>query len=146
MMSRPAIAVFTFLCLSAAAVTARAGDTAEIEASMEALAKAFETHDVDRIRSLMTPDHIAINSGDDHPVPIDEQMAELSKLRYSVIEFGEPTVSMIDTATALVIVEMIIEASLDGVPQPGKLIVSQIWVNRDGEWLQRLYQETAVGD
>jgi len=113
---------------------------------MEALAKAFETHDVDRIRSLMTPDHIAINSGDDHPVPIDEQMAELSKLRYSVIEFGEPTVSMIDTATALVIVEMIIEASLDGVQQPGKLIVSQIWVNRDGEWLQRLYQETAVGD
>ena len=145
-MSRSVIAAFTFFCLFVAVVSARAGDATEIEASMKALAKAFETHDVDRIRSLMTSDHIAINSGDDHPVSIDEQMKELSKLRYSVVEIGEPTVSMIDTATALVIVEMIIEASLDGVPQPGKLIVSQIWVNRDGKWLQRLYQETAVGD
>lgn len=145
-MSRSVFAAFTFFCLFVAMVPTRADDATEIEASMKALAKAFETHDVDRIRSLMTPDHVAINSGDDHPVSVDEQMKELTKLRYSVVEIGEPTVSMIDTATALVIVGMNIEASLDGVPQPGKLIVSQIWVKRDGKWLQRLYQETAVGD
>ncbi len=33
-----------------------------------------------------------------------------------------------------------------GKPLPAKVYVTEIWVKRDGRWLQCLYQETPLSD
>ncbi len=59
-------------------VEARAGDEdiiAEVNKAAEALDAAFERQDVEAVKQLMTPDHIAVTPYYPGPQNVDEQIA-----------------------------------------------------------------------
>jgi hypothetical protein len=71
--------------LSAGLGVAHAGNadtTAAIVAASAALDKAFERQDADAIKSLTTPEHVAVTPYYRRPQTVDEQMASLSELKY----------------------------------------------------------------
>lgn len=144
-MVRTLIAAMAALWLSMA--PAAAADEAakqQIAEAISALIEAFETRDADRIRAMMTSDHVAISPNYGRPYSVDEQIETLPQLDFNVTGVGERQISMVGDDAALVTQRVSVEGSFRGRPLPADIFVSQLWVREDGRWLQRLYQETAV--
>jgi hypothetical protein len=81
------LALFFLIVLTiAVASKALAGDAETIEAinaSSNALDKAFEQNDKAAIKALMTPDHISVTPYYDGPQTTDEQIATLPELKWT---------------------------------------------------------------
>ncbi len=130
-------------------MAARADDAAEIEAvaaAMETLNSAFTAEDSETIKALMTPDHTAIAWMYDGAVGVDQQIALFPDVAYSTYDETKPEISLIADGVALINYGISLDGSFRGQPLPKHVYVSQVWVNHDGKWLQRAYQETAIGD
>ena len=76
------------LCLMIAAAdpfraeAADADTIAAINASSDALDKAFGDRDIETIRALMTPDHVTVTPYYDGPQSVNDQIASLPDLDY----------------------------------------------------------------
>ena len=64
------------------AEAADADTIAAINASSNALDKAFGERDIETIRALMTPDHVTVTPYYDGPQSVDDQIASLPDLDY----------------------------------------------------------------
>ncbi len=148
-MVRFATAWFAALCLALVVSPAWSADEtaarAEIRAAIDGLIAAFEAGDADRIRSLMTPDHVAVSPNYARAYSVDDQIGSLGDLDYRVVKIGALAIDLIDADVALVSQELTVEGSFRGSPLPEEIYVTQVWVRRDDRWLQRLYQETDIG-
>lgn len=145
-MPRSAIAWFFAVVLIASPAWSADDATAknEIRAAIDGLIAAFETDDADRIRSLMTPDHVAVSPNYARAYSVDDQIGTLGDLDYRVVKVGALDIDIIDPDVALVSQELTVEGSFRGSPLPSEIYVTQVWIRRDGRWLQRLYQETDI--
>lgn len=134
------------LAMSLLAFPAFAGEDAkaEINAGINRLAEAFSTGDPSEIRALMTEDHLSVTSYYGRPFSVDEQVGTLGDFAYELVEMGPHEIEMIDAKTALVTARSTVSGSFQGRDIPEEIIVSQIWVERDGEWLEHFYQETPL--
>ena len=144
---RKTVAVFCLMLLAMTAACSQPGDVATIEAIDNAAAElddAFETGDAETIRLLMTPDHIAVTPYYGAPQTVAEQIASLGDLVYAQTDAGEPTVTLLgpDAAIRTGIVDL--KGSYRGKPLPARLFATEIMVKRDGKWLERFYQATAL--
>ena len=147
MLSRTAFFVLTILA-AISLVEARADDAetiAEVNKAAAALDEAFEQQDVDNVKKLMTPEHIAVTPYYPGPQTVDEQISSLSDLKYAQEITGDVEVSLIGDAAALRTFKAKQRGSFKGRPIPKHVFVSQLMVKRDGAWLEHFYQVTALG-
>jgi hypothetical protein len=82
------LAIFSLVILMSAVLTeALAGEAETIEAinaSSNALDKAFEQNDKAAIKALMTPDHISVTPYYNGPQTTDDQIASLPELKNGI--------------------------------------------------------------
>ena len=144
------VAVFAVVLLffvGLASEMARAASAAiesEIAAAQTRLDDAFAKGDPTEIRSLVTPDHVAVTAFNPVEAPISDQIANLPKSDLSFQGDENRKVFQISENVVLVTQEKLYTGTFDGRPLPPRVLVSAIWVNEGGTWLQRYYQETAV--
>ena len=125
----------------------RADNAAEVDAinaSSQALDDAFERQDAEMIRSLMTPDHLAITSYYPKPMDFDEVMANLGDLQMDQTISSEVVVTLLgpDAAIRTFIADM--KGSYKGRPLAPRMFVTETLVKCDGKWLERQYQTTPL--
>jgi hypothetical protein len=146
-MLRLLMVVLAAVSLTVAAARADdAAETAAVAAAMDTLNKAFEDEDTAKIRALMTADHTAIAWMYDGAATVDEQIALFPDIEYSTYDTTMPAFSLIADGAAMANYEISLGGTFRGDPLPSRVYVTQIWVKHDGQWLQRAYQETVIGD
>jgi Domain of unknown function (DUF4440) len=121
-----------------------ASEIAALQAAMDSLGQAFISEDVTAIKALVTPDHIAIGPTYDGPVLIDEQIALFERIALNEwVPTGRDITFLSDTV-AMTTFGLSIDGAMDNEPLHSRAYVTEIWVMRDGKWLQQLSQETAL--
>ncbi len=144
---RKTVAVFCLIILAVTTACSQPGDVATIEAIDNAAAKldeAFETGDAETIKSLMTPDHIAVSPYYGAPQTVAEQIASLGDFEYAQTDVGEPTVTLLGSDVAIRTGIVDLKGSYQGKPLPARVFATEIMVKREGKWLERVYQATAL--
>ena len=122
-----------------------ASEIAGVKAAIESLDEAFRSKDAAAIKAHMTSDHVAIGPTYGGAVLIDEQFGFLDRI--VLTEWSrttEPEVTLLSDTVAMSTFGISIEGTMDGEPLHTRAYGTQIWVKRDGKWLQYLYQETAL--
>jgi hypothetical protein len=142
---RKIAAILSLMILVAVgAFRAEAGDAdtiAAINASSNALDKAFGERDIATIKALMTPDHVTVTPYYDGPQSVDDQIASLPDLDYGQTIIGEPSVALLGPDVAL---RTFIADSFKGKPLPARAFVNETLVKRDGKWIERFFQVTTL--
>jgi Domain of unknown function (DUF4440) len=124
---------------------ARANDaalTVEIKARVAELNQAFVDRDRAKIKTMITADQIAVIPAYGKPTPF----AEVKLDQYKAVKsaFTPAQVKALGPTAVLVTYENSNQGSYAGKPLSPRVFVSQIWLKRDGKWLQDLYQETPI--
>ncbi len=142
------LALFFLIVLTiAVASKALAGDAETIEAinaSSNALDKAFEQNDKAAIKALMTPDHISVTPYYDGPQTTDEQIATLPELKWDQRIVGNVKVSLLGDDAAMRTFTADLKGTFKGEPLPAKVFATEILVKHDGKWIERFYQVTTL--
>jgi ketosteroid isomerase-like protein len=146
-MRRSAAALILILLASAGPSSAQAPDAetiAAINASSNALDGAFAARDIDKIRSLMTPDHVTVTPYYDGPQSVDDQIASLPELDYGETIIGEPSVVLLSPDVALRTFVADLNGSFMGKSLPARAFVNETLIRQDGKWIERFFQITAL--
>jgi len=145
---RKIAAILSLMILVAVgAFRAEAGDAdtiAAINASSNALDKAFGERDIATIKALMTPDHVTVTPYYDGPQSVDDQIASLPDLDYGQTIVGEPSVALLGPDVALRTFIAELKGSFKGKPLPARAFVNETLVKRDGKWIERFFQVTTL--
>ena len=121
-----------------------AGELAALRAAMASLGQAFVAEDPAAIKSLMTPEHIAIGPTYEGPVSVDEQIAMFPRIALTEYNPAEPEIELLADDVAMSRFALSLDGTLDDQPLHTRAYVTEIWVKRDGQWFQHVYQETAL--
>ena len=146
-MRRSAAALILMLLASAGPSSAQAPDAetvAAVNASSNALDDAFAARDIDKIRSLMTADHVTVTPYYDGPQSVDDQIASLAELDYGQTIIGEPSVVLLSPDVALRTFVADLKGSFMGKPLPAPAFVNETLIRQDGKWIERFFQITAM--
>jgi ketosteroid isomerase-like protein len=128
-------------------VPASADDVATIEAIDNAAAEldeAFVKQDAEAIKSLTTPDHVAVTPYYGEPTPVAAQIATLPELKYEQTNLTEPTVKLLGPDFAMRTFTAKLDGSFKGEPLSARVFVTQIMQKLDGKWREKFYQVTAL--
>lgn len=115
-----------------------------VNKSSAALDAAFAARDVDAIKSLMTADHISVTPYYDGPQSVDDQIASLPEFDFGQTIVGEPSVVLLAPEVALRTFVADFKGTFKGKPLPGRVFVNETLVNRNGKWIERFFQVTAM--
>lgn len=146
-MKRLAILLSLVVLASATVAPASAADAetiAAINASSNALDAAFGARDVAAIKALMTSDHVTVTPYYDGVQTVDDQIASLGELDYGQTFVTEPTVVLLSPDVALRTFTADLKGSFRGEPLPARVFVNETLVLRDGKWIERFFQVTAM--
>jgi hypothetical protein len=142
------LAIFSLVILMSAVLTeALAGEAETIEAinaSSNALDKAFEQNDKAAIKALMTPDHISVTPYYNGPQTTDDQIASLPELKWNQKIVGSVQVSLLGADAAMRTFTADLKGSFKGKSLPARVFATEILVKRDGKWIERFYQVTTL--
>jgi len=133
-----------FAVLTAQAIPAFSDELADLKAARAEIDAAFSAQDAEKIRGLMTADHIAVTHVYGGPVGLDEQIASLPDLKVTFSDISEPEITMFGNEGAYVSYEESLHGTFRGEPLPERVFASELWVKMDGKWLEKVYQETVV--
>jgi ketosteroid isomerase-like protein len=140
--------VFAFvLCMATAEALGQTGEIATIEAVDNAAAmldEAFEAQDAGAIKSLTTPDHVAVTHYYGAPQSVAEQIASLPDLKYKQTNLTEPTVKLLGPDAAMRTFIAKLDGTYKGRSLNAKVYVTSIMAKRDGKWLEQFYQVTSL--
>ena len=125
------------------AVQARADTAEEVERAVRTIQAAFNKGDVDTLKGLMTKDHVAILSYARFDNAAD-QLKVLSDWKTSEFKVDGLKVKTLTRDVALVSFQATIKGTYKGKEVPSPVQVVEVWINRDGKWLEASYQETPV--
>jgi ketosteroid isomerase-like protein len=131
---------------SASADTADDNAVLALKQAADALDIAFENQDPKAITELMTADHVAVTPYYAAAFAVDRLLGTLDHLTYTITATETTGVSLIGPETALVTQRKSYEGTFEGRPMPARVYATALWVRQDGHWLEKLYQETAIGE
>ncbi|HMK41601.1 MAG TPA: nuclear transport factor 2 family protein [Methyloceanibacter sp.] len=138
--------IFAALSLGVS-IPANADDVAAIEAIDNAageLDEAFVKQDADAIKSLTTPDHVAVTHYYGEPTTVAEQIASLPELKYEQTNLTEPTVKLLGPDAAMRTFTAKLDGTFKGESLTARVFVTQIMQKLDGKWREKFYQVTAL--
>jgi hypothetical protein len=116
----------------------------ELEQAITALNEAFRDRDAGKASALMAEDHLAVTPYYGGPLDRAGQLATISDLRVTEYKAGKKQVSPLGKDTVLVTYPLVLKGTFKGKAIPPRSYASAVWVRRDGKWLERFYQETAL--
>ena len=121
-----------------------AATIAAVNASSNALDDAFGAQNVEAIKALMTADHISVTPYYDGVQTVDDQIASLGELDYGQTFVTEPSVVLLAPDVALRTFIADLKGSFKGEPLPARVFVNETLILRDGKWIERFFQVTAM--
>ena len=125
------------------AVQVRADTAEEVERSVRSIQTAFNKGDVDALKRLMTEDHVTILTYARFSNTVD-QLQVLADWKFTEYKLEGLKVKALTKDVALVAYQATIKGTYKAKEVPSPVQVVQVWINRDGKWLQASYQETPV--
>ena len=138
--------IFVALSLGVS-IPVNADDVAAIEAIDNAageLDEAFVKQDADAIKSLTTPDHVAVTHYYGEPTTVAAQIASLPELKYEQTNLTEPTVKLLGPDAAMRTFTAKLDGTFKGESLTARVFVTQIMQKLDGKWREKFYQVTAL--
>jgi ketosteroid isomerase-like protein len=123
------------------AAPAKGDVAAEVERAVYAVQTAFNKGDVDAVRKLLTDDHVALLTYA-HFSNTADQLKVLSDFKFSEYKIDGLKVKPLTGDVAQVTYRATIKGTYAGKVVPSPVHVGEVWVKRDGKWLQASYQET----
>ena len=109
----------------------------------QTIQKAFDKDDVDTLKGLMTKDHVTILTYARFDNASD-QLKVLSDWKTSEYKIDGLKVKTLTKDVALVSYHATIKGTYKGKQVPSPVQVGEVWVRRDGKWVQASYQETPL--
>jgi len=125
------------------AVQARADTADEVERARQTIQTAFNKGDVDTLKSLMTEDLITTLAYARFTDRAD-LLKVLGELKISEYKMDGLKVKTLTNDVALTSYLATIKGTYKGKAVPSPVQVVEVWIKRDGKWLQASYQETPV--
>lgn len=123
-------------------------EIAAIEAAIDRVHQAFTVGDRAAIVTMLTPEHLAATPAhgmvDGKAVRFDERGPVMDRVQTKSWQPGPFDISLLGDDVALVRFEIDLDATYQGTKLPERAFVTEVWVKRDGQWLQHTYQETAL--
>ena len=98
---------------------------------------------MDALKQLMTEDHVTILTYAQFSNTAD-QLQVLADWKFTEYKMEGLKVKALTKDVALVSYEATIKGTYKGKEVPSPVQVAEVWINRDGKWLQASYQETPV--
>jgi uncharacterized protein (TIGR02246 family) len=126
------------------AVQAKADTAEEVGRSVRTIQTAFNKGDVDSLKRLMTEDHVTILTYARFSNTAD-QLKVLAEFKFSEYKIEGLKVKALTKDVALASYQATIKGTYKGKEVPSPVQVAEVWIKRDGKWLQASYQETPVG-
>jgi uncharacterized protein (TIGR02246 family) len=117
------------------------GVSEEVERAVWAVQTAFNKGDVDGVKKLVTEDHVTLLSYARWSNAAD-QLKVLDAFKFSEYKIDDLKVKPLTKDVALVTYRATIKGTYAGKAVPSPVYVAEVWVKRDGKWLQASYQET----
>lgn len=108
------------------------------------LDRAFATPDWATVDSLMTEDHAAVAPYLDGITDLQKAKADIVEADFTTRDIGVPAATLLSETVVMVTQEKLYDGTFNNHPLPPRVLFSAIWVNVDGKWLQRYYQETTL--
>jgi len=139
-------------CLAAVFATAAQAQNSslhdEIMQAFNAISEAYANRDTDTVRSMTADGFIWIASFNGGGRSLDDQLAAVSQgqFAFSLQPLGEMTIESVADDTALQRFHADVSGAFGGEPLPSPVAITLIWLRQDGDWRQRLYQETPIED
>jgi uncharacterized protein (TIGR02246 family) len=127
------------------AVQARADTADEVERARQTIQTAFNKGDVDTLKSLMTEDLITTLAYARFTDRAD-LLKVLGELKISEYKMDGLKVKTLTNDVALTSYRATIKGTYKGKAVPSPVQVVEVWIKRDGKWLQASYQETPVDE
>jgi len=125
------------------AVQARADTAEEVERAVNALQKAYDRGDVDALKELMTEDHVTTLSYARFSSRAD-QLKVLTEFKLTEYRIEGLKVKPLTRDVALATYQATIRGTYKGKEVPSSVQVSEIWIKRDGKWLEAVYVQTPL--
>ena len=125
------------------ALQAKADTAEEVERAVRTIQTAFNKGDVDALKRLMTEDHVTILTYARFSNTAD-QLQVLADWKFTEYKLGGLKVKALTKDVSLVAYQATIKGTYKGKEVPSPVQVVEVWMNRDGKWLQASYQETPV--
>lgn len=116
----------------------------EIDNVVAKLDEAFQAHDVEAAKALMTSDHIVVTPYYSGPQSFDEVVATLPDYDIKQTDLSEPEVVMIGPDHAMRTLTAKLEGTFKDQTLSNKVFITSILVKQDGKWLEHFYQVTAL--
>ena len=98
---------------------------------------------MDTLKGHMTEDHVTILTCARFANTAD-QLKVLSDWKFSEYKIDALKVKTLTKDVALVSYQATIKGTYNGKEVPSPVQVAEVWVRRDGKWLQASYQETPL--
>jgi ketosteroid isomerase-like protein len=124
-----------------AAAGAKEDVAKDVKQAKYAVQTAFNKGDADAVRQLLIEDHVTLLSYAQFSNAAD-QLKVLSDWKFSEYRIDDLTVKPLTGDVAQVTYRATIKGTYAGKVVPSPVYVSEVWVKRDGKWLQASYQET----
>ena len=125
------------------ALQAKADTAEEVERAVRTIQTAFNKGDVDALKRLMTEDHVTILTYAQFSNTAD-QLQVLADWKFTEYKMEGLKVKALTKDVALVSSQATIKGTYKGKEVPSPVQVAEVWIHRDGKWLQASYQETPV--
>jgi ketosteroid isomerase-like protein len=115
-------------------------ETIAIVAASAALDKVFERQDADAIKSLTTPDHVAVTPYYGHPRSVEEQIATLSERKYEQTKIGDDKITLLGPDAALRTFTADLKGTFKSKLIPQRVFVTSGMARRDTSPLAEPFQ------
>ena len=116
-----------------------------MERAVRAIQAAFNKGDVGTLKGMMTEDHVAVLSYARFANAAD-QLKVLSHWKFSEYKIDGLKAKPVTMDVALVLYRATIKGTYKGKEVPSPVQVGEVWVKRDGKWVQASYQETPADE
>jgi ketosteroid isomerase-like protein len=137
------------LLIGAVLVLPAAGSAADeaqdVERAVRAIQTAFNQGDVDTLKGMMTEDHVTVLSYARFSSAAD-QLKVLSQWKFSEYKVDGLKTKPVTSDVALVWYRATIKGTYKGTDVPSPVLVGEVWVKREGKWMQAAYQETPADE
>jgi len=115
----------------------------DVERAVHAVQTAFNKGDVATLQTLMTEDHVTVLTYAQFS-NAPSQLKVLSDFKFSTYRIDDLVVKPLSDDAALVTYRATIKGTYKGRVVPSPVFVTEMWVKRDGKWVEAAYVETPV--
>ncbi|MEM9471075.1 MAG: nuclear transport factor 2 family protein [Pseudomonadota bacterium] len=122
----------------------QADTPAPIQEAIDEIGAAFARQDFDEIKTFFAPDHLVVTTYTGVS-PVSEYLPDaIENLDIRSAKVEDHQLVKLGPGVYMRTYYVENQGTFHGKTLPQRVLATQIWVQRDGKWVQRLYQETPL--